>query len=235
MPAPQHGPAPLGILMLDTQFPRIPGDIGNPASFDFPVLYKTVRAATPDKAVRQSPEVLLPDFIDAGRALVAEGAAGITTSCGFLVLFQKELAAALPVPVLTSSLMQVPLVEALLPKGRRAGVLTISASSLSARHLVAAGVARDTPTGSTEGGRSFTQAILSDAPTLDVEAARAENVQAAVDMTGRYPDLGAIVLECTNMAPYAADIRTATGLPVYSILTCLTSFQASLSPPHFNP
>ena len=48
-------------------------------------------------------------------------------------------------------------------------------------------------------------------------------------------NVGAIVLECTNMAPYADDIRRATGLPVFSILTLINWFQASLSPGRLIP
>lgn len=95
----------LGVLMLDTRFPRVVGDIGNPLTFDFPVLYRTLRGASPQRVVRERDPALLAPFIDAGRALVEQGATAITTSCGFLVLFQRELKAALPVPVWTSSLL----------------------------------------------------------------------------------------------------------------------------------
>jgi len=99
---------PVGILMLDTAFPRPVGDIGNAASFDFPVLYRTVEAAVPDRVVRQSDRELLPAFIDAGQALIEDGAGSITTSCGFLVLFQKELEDALSVPVITRRFVRLP-------------------------------------------------------------------------------------------------------------------------------
>lgn len=39
----------IGILMLDTIFPRLPGDIGNAETFDFPVKYKIVKGAQPNK------------------------------------------------------------------------------------------------------------------------------------------------------------------------------------------
>jgi len=227
--------AAVGILMLEARFPRIPGDMGNALSWPFPVLYRVVREASPDRVVRRRAEGLLPAFIEAARDLVAEGADGITTNCGFLSLFQAELSAAVGVPVATSSLMQLPMVERLLPPGRRAGILTISAASLSAEHLQAAGVAPDTPIGSTEGGREFTRAILGNTPELDVAAARADNVDAARALVAAHPELGAIVLECTNMTPYAADIRAATGLPVFSMQSFVSWFQSGLMPPRFGP
>lgn len=230
---PVYGAA-VGILMLEARFPRIPGDMGNALSWEFPVQYRVVRSASPDLVVRQGARGLLPLFIAAARDLVASGADGITTNCGFLSLFQEELAAAVNVPVAASSLMQVNLVNALLPPGRRCGILTISGSSLTDRHLRAAGVPPGTPIGTTEGMREFTRVILGNEPELDVAAARQDNVDAARALADTHPDLGAIVLECTNMVPYAADIRAATGLPVFSIESFVNWFHAGLAPRRFD-
>ncbi|MBM7067124.1 aspartate/glutamate racemase family protein [Actibacterium sp. 188UL27-1] len=222
--------ASLGILMLETRFPRIPGDIGHAQTWPFPVQYRIVTAATPDRVVQSGADGLLDAFISAGHDLVAQGVDGITTSCGFLVMMQEELSRALPVPVLTSSLMQVEMVNRLLPRCKRAGILTIAASALTTEHLVTARVPAGTPIGTTEGGSEFTSAILGDAPTLDIDAARADNIAAALQLQQANPDLGAIILECTNMSPYAADIRHATGLPVFTIIDAATWFHAGLSP-----
>ncbi len=224
-----HGAA-VGILMLEARFPRIPGDMGNALTWPFPVHYKVVRGASPDRVVRQGAPGLLDTFVEAARELVADGVDGITTNCGFLSLFQAELAAAVPVPVATSSLMQVELANRLLAPGRRAGILTISGSSLTDAHLTCAHVPEGTPIGTTEGGEEFSRAILGDELELDVTAARRDNVQAALVLQTAHPDLGALVLECTNMEPYRVDIAAATGLPVFSIQTFVTWFQAGLVP-----
>jgi Asp/Glu/hydantoin racemase len=176
---------------------------------------------------------MLSAFVDAARDLVRDGADGITTNCGFLSLFQQELSEAVPVPVVTSSLMQVAMVNRILPAGKRAGVLTISASTLTEDHLRKALVPEGTPIGTTEGGQEFTRAILGNEEALDVEKARADNVEAALRLQENHPELGAIVLECTNMCPYAADIQSATGLPVFSIVSFVTWFQSGLLPPRF--
>jgi len=225
--------ASVGILMLEARFPRIPGDMGNALTWPFPVHYKIVRGASPDRVVRQGAEGLLETFVAAGRELVADGVDGITTNCGFLSLFQDELAKALPVPVVTSSLMQVEMVNRILPAGKRAGVLTISGSTLTKTHLEAANVPENTPIGTTEGGKEFTRAILGNELELDVALAREDNVEAAKAMQADHDDLGALVLECTNMCPYAADIQAATGLPVYSIYDLVVWFQGGLSPRRF--
>ena len=224
--------ASVGILMLDAQFPRILGDMGNAGTWPFPVHYKIVRNASPDRVVRGQAQNMLNNFIDAGRELIADGVDGITTNCGFLALYQKELSEALQVPIASSSLMQVSMVNSLLPENKRAGILTISASSLNAAHLSAANVPDNTPIGSTECGAEFTRAILDSEPEMDIAAARSDNVAAAKALAAD-PSIGAIVLECTNMVPYAADIKAATGLPVFSIYNFIVWFQASLAPKTF--
>ena len=225
--------ASVGILMLEARFPRIAGDMGNALTWPFPVHYKVVRGASPDRVVRREAEGLRDAFIDAARELVADGVDGITTNCGFLSLLQDELQAAVPVPVATSSLMQVAMANRMLPPGQRAGILTVSAGALSPRHLEKAAVPADTPIESTEGGREFSRVILDNEAELDVEAARRDNVDAARRLCDAHPDVGAIVLECTNMTPYAADIRAATGLPVFSIYSFVTWFHAALTPRRF--
>jgi hypothetical protein len=154
--------AAVGILMLDTRFPRIKGDIGNAGTWPFPVMMQCVRGASLDLVVNQRADGLLNDFIDAGLDLVSQGADGITTSCGFMSLFQQELSDQLPVPVASSSLMQVCLVNRLLGKGKRAGVITVNKKALSKEHLMAVGVPPDTPIIGTETGVEFTRAVLGD-------------------------------------------------------------------------
>jgi hypothetical protein len=204
----------LGVLMLDTRFPRVPGDIGNPQTFDFPVLYRTVHGASPRRAVRERDPALLQPFIDAGRALVDDGATAITTSCGFLVLFQAELQAALPVPVWTSSLL-------LLAGSSGTGVVTVDAAALGADHLRAAGAPPDTPLEGLAPGCAFQRSLLNDEATLDTDSAREETVAAARRLLRRDPALSTIVLECTNMPPYADAVRAATGRTVLDITTLL--------------
>ncbi|MGU9978805.1 aspartate/glutamate racemase family protein [Phreatobacter sp. HK31-P] len=226
--------APLGILMLEARFPRIPGDMGNGTTWPFPVLFRVVRGADPERVVLQGARGLLPDFIAAARDLVDLGAEAITTNCGFLSLFQRELAEAVNVPVATSSLMQVPWVQATLPPGQRVGVITVSRGSLTDAHLDAAGVPRDVPVVGTENGREFFRVLIKAEKTdMDIALAEADIVAAGRDLVARHPEVGAIVLECTNMPPYAAALREAVGLPVYDIYSMITWFHAGLRPRRF--
>jgi Asp/Glu/hydantoin racemase len=222
--------ASLGILMLEARFPRIPGDMGNAATWPFPVLYRVVRGASPERVVLRKAEGLLQDFLDAARELVALGADGITTNCGFLSLFQRELAAQCRVPVATSSLMQAPLIERLLPPGRRVGILTISRASLTPAHLTAAGVAPDTPIAGTDDAREFSRVILNDELELDVAAAERDLLDAGDALVRAHPEVGAVVLECTNMCPYAAALQAHLGLPVFDMVSFIGWFHAGLAP-----
>jgi Asp/Glu/hydantoin racemase len=227
--------APLGILMLEARFPRIPGDMGNGTTWPFPVLYRVVTGASPERVVLQGARGLLPDFIAAARDLVRLGAEAITTNCGFLSLFQEELAAAVAVPVATSSLLQVPWVQATLPPGRRVGIVTVSAASLTPTHLQAAGVAQDTPVAGTENGREFYRVLIKgESDDMDVGLAEQDVVSAGRDLVARHPEIGAIVLECTNMPPYAAALQAATGLPVFDIYSLIVWFHAGLRPRAFD-
>ena len=222
---------PLGILMLEARFPRIPGDMGNGTTWPFPVLYRVVGGASPEKVVLKGAAGLLPDFIEAARDLVRLGAEAITTNCGFLSLFQRELAAAVGVPVATSSLMQVPWVQATLPPGKRVGVVTVSAATLTPKHLEAAGVPLDTPVTGTENGREFFRVLIkAEKDDMDVVQAERDVVEAGKELVARNPDVGAIVLECTNMPPYAAALQAEVGLPVYDIYSMITWFHAGLRP-----
>ena len=226
--------APLGILMLEAKFPRIPGDMGNATTWPFPVLYRVVQGATPERVVLNAASGLLDDFLDAAEQLVAQGAEAITTNCGFLSLFQAELAARVRVPVATSALIQVPWVQAMLPPGQRVGVITVSAQSLTPRHLQAAGVPLDTPFVGTEHGREFFRVLIrGEKQDMDIALAAADILDAGRELVERHSDVGAIVLECTNMPPYARALREAVGLPVFDICSLIGWFHAGLRPRDF--
>lgn len=195
----------LGILMLQTRFPRPPGDVGHPASWRMPVRYRTVAGASPQRVVREADASLLAPFVDAARALQADGAAAITTSCGFLIRYQAQMQAALDVPLWTSSLLALPALP-------RPGVVTVDAASL-------AGLAGDAPVEGLAPGCALQRTLLDDLPTLDAVQAEADTVAAAQRLVQRHPEIESLVLECTNLPPYAAAVQRATGRPVHHLMT----------------
>lgn len=214
----------LGIVMLDTAFPRPLGDIGHPDSFGVPTRRVVLRGAWPERVVQSAAglrrEKLVEPFKKMVRQLASDGAIAITTSCGFLVLLQSELQSAAPkVPVVTSSLLQLP---ALLREHAQVGVLTISAKALGDEHLRAAGVVRDRLKDVIVEGVSkesaFATAILGNRAEMDAALAQSDVVAAAVELKARAPQLTQLVLECTNMPPYADAIERVTGLKTWSLL-----------------
>jgi Asp/Glu/hydantoin racemase len=215
----------LGLLLLDTRFPRLPGDVGHPATFSFAVRSRVVDGAAPAAVVRGSHPALIEPFIDAARALLRDGADAIATSCGFLARWQRELQAALPVPVWSSAL--IALAHEL--RGQRCGVITVEAASLGAAHFEAVGADPATPVEGITPGSALHRTLLEDRPTLDVDDARAQVLAAGARLLAREPRLDAIVLECTNLPPYADALRAASGRPVHDIVTLLNARIAALA------
>jgi hypothetical protein len=217
---------PLGILMLDTRFPRIEGDVGNPASFDFPVIFRTMQGIGSADAVAAHPDRprVLAALKTNAEALAAEGAVGLSTSCGFLALYQKELEALSPVPVATSALLLIKTLA-----GKRVGVITASAANLTAAHFAAVDAPADTPVAGLAPDGAFAATFLRNGTTLDRDAVEQEAVAAGRALLRDHPGVDAIVLECTNLPPYNAALRRALGVPVFDILDLLRDFRRRLA------
>ena len=224
---------PIGILMLDTHFPRVPGDIGNATTFPFPVVYRVIRGADSNRVVVKADPALIQPFIEAALELAAEGCKAIATSCGFMAIFQKEIAAAVPVPFVSSSLLQAGMVSKMLKPNQIVGIITARASSLGERHFrgvdienvpkVVYGI-EDTST-----GKIFSE----DLNCIDIDLAEKEMLDVTDRMLAEHPNVGAIVLECTNMPPFARAIQARTGLPVFDIITLIKYLHdAVVSPKH---
>lgn len=225
---------PIGILMLDTKFQRHNGDIGNAQTWPFPVQYKIVRGAVPNKVVDTlNNRDLLQRFLDAADELIADGVDGITTTCGFLALYQQELAAHCSVPVATSALLQVPMVARVLPKGKRPAILTFSAESLTAHHLAAVGVDPHTPVVGMPPTSEFQRSIRAGDTSVPIEVLRDEILDVAQRMISDDPSIGAIVCECTNITPYSHEINRRLGVPVFDMVTLVHWFHRALRPQHF--
>lgn len=214
----------IGVLMLDTHFPRIPGDVGNPSTFEFPVRFRVISGATVETIVRcASPDdELVAQFIEAALEFQADGALGIVTSCGFLSVLNDELASAVRIPVITSALMLGPLVQSSIGC-RRISVITANASVLSSAALEAAGFSPDDVVlGGMENKKEFSKAILCNAINQEVSMRRAiienEVVEICKEVQFNHEDIGAFLFECTNLQPYAAAVSDATGLPVFGII-----------------
>ena len=225
--------ARVGILILETRFPRIPGDSGNALTWPFPVLYKVIKGANHKTVVLDKAKDVLDDFVAGARELVEMGADGITTTCGFLSVIQEDLRNRCGVPVAASSLLQVPFVQCLLPPGKRVGIITESAKNLTPEHIAAAGAPADTPVIGIEHGREFTGTFNRNEMEMDVAAAENDLLKGGEEMVSKHPDVGAVVLETANMLPFTRALSEHIGLPVYDLFSLVCWFQAGLEPRDF--
>ena len=231
-PQPVHG-VTIGIMILDTGFYRFPGDIGYAPTFPFPVQYAVVRGATPDRIVKPKADGMLDLFKQAADNLIVLGVDGLTTSCGFLACLHQELAAYCSVPIVTSSLLQIPLVQSILPKGQRVGVLTADKDALTADHFRSVGVETGLPVVGMPPNGIFRYNNRTGQPVIDYAEQEREVLGMAEELLTQNDNIGAIVCECTNLPPYSAKIEQTFGVPVYDIITLVTWFHAGLRPRHY--
>ena len=222
----------LGVIMLDNTLPRPIGDLGNARSYGYPVAFDICRGAETTLVVERGAAGLLDSVVAAGQRLVDLGVRAVTTCCGFLAIYQRELAERVGVPVATSSLLQIPVVLRMLAPDQRLCVLTVNASTLTDEHLDAVGVIGEdrkrVVLAGLEHTAHFYPMIVGERPDLDVALAEAEVVSAADAAVAEHPDLAAFVFECTNLPPYASAVRAATGLPVWHTGTLADWLQAGV-------
>jgi aspartate/glutamate racemase len=224
----------IGVLCLESYFPKPPGHIKNPSSLPFPVLYEMIDGITvPDLLNNPTPEMLEP-FIKGAQKLEREGVRAITGSCGFLALFQSELAAAVNIPVFASSLIQVPLAFQMTGAKAPVGIMTAAAKSLTPAHMQGVGAAHvPHVVQGLDDTIEFASVILRNERTqMDLSKVEQEVLDAARTMHSQHPEIRSVVLECTDLPPYAAEIQAALRLPVFDLTTlaCMAHNVVSRTP-----
>ena len=210
----------MGMMLLEHTPIRLPGAIANPATFAFPVHYKTVPGAWTQNVVGADMSIV-ESYIATAREMERAGAAALTTNCGFTARFQKLVSAAVNVPVAMSSLLLVPLMARLLAPGKKLGLVTYDATALGEVHFNGAGwSAKDMPVAVTgiEGSESWSEMAKPD-PKFTVAMLERDVGAATRKLIAQHPDIAAIVLECSAFPVAAAAVRRATGLPVVDFST----------------
>ena len=211
----------IGIIMLNTRFPRIEGDIGNPNTFPVPVLYERVDQAFVDNVISSEPlnKEISNAFVEAARKLENSGVTIIGTSCGFLAAEQSRLQAAVSCPVLSSSLLLIPFLRSLFDQTQRIGVLTFDADHLCSRYIsensddvVVQGLPKE--------GELY-RTILHDKATLDISQAQSEVSATAQALLSQTTSVGVLLLECTNLSPFKQKLREQYRLPVFDLVDAL--------------
>ena len=215
--------------MLDTQFLRPVGDVGNPDSWPFRVIIERASGAFAQPVVSGT-YAGIESFIKAGQRLVERGACAVTTTCGFLVRHQRALDAALAVPVRASSLLSYGALQQKLGESRRVAILTIDYAALDALVRKAAGIPDDALIFDLPVESHFRRAILNAEVPLDPQTAEDEWVRLARSVHKAHPNIGQWLFECANMPPYSGAVADATGLAVYDALTMGNALYRSVQP-----
>jgi hypothetical protein len=212
----------VGIIVLNVGYPLIPGNVANATTYPFPVRFKVVEGADIPSLLAGDPSLLAPS-LRAAQELVDDGCLAIVGACGYFARFQREMAEALPVPVFMSSLSQVPMILGSLRPAEQLGVVCASKPSLDEATLAAAGVPPDARivVRGMERSEAFRTSILEGKGWMDNAAVEAEVVEAAVELSREHPDVRALLLECSDMPPYARSVQAATGLPVWDFITLI--------------
>jgi aspartate/glutamate racemase len=222
--------APIGILLLDCVAPWIPGSVGNASTYSKPVRYKVVPGMTVERVLFDPAPETEQAIVEAARELVAEGAKMVTANCGFTIRFQKAVREAVDAPVLLSSLLLAPFLVSMLPGNTRLGVITANAGSLTPDLLQLAGISDPSRLAikGLDDAPAFNDAIIACNGSIDVEQVREETVNAAVELVEQEGDIGIILLECSELPPYAAAVQRATNLPVFDFISMIEFFAEGL-------
>jgi hypothetical protein len=220
----------IGILILNASYPCVPGNVGNASTFPYPVRYKELTEVTIEGLIWDRDRSLVDFFVRAGQELQDEGVKAITGACGFMALFQREVAQALRVPVFLSSLMQLPFIHRMLREDQCIGVITADAGSLTDEHFSAVGVAPGTPIviAGMDDQPEFSEAVMHEKGTLDSDKIEREVVGVARTLCNDHPNMGALLLECSDLPPYAYAVQRETGLPVFDFVTMISHVHSSV-------
>ena len=213
----------VGIVYIENvNYPLIPGNVVNAYTYDFPVRMKAVPNLT-NKRLFSADPTIANDIIDTARHMVEkEGIRAISSACGFFGNFHRQVANALEVPVALSSLVQLPWIKSLLKPSQKVGILTANASALTPELFYNCCVEdfSNIVIGDMLKAKEFS-AVVDMRGHFDNEKAKKEVVQAALGLFDGDEDIGAILLECSDMPPYAAAIQEATQLPVFDFITLI--------------
>lgn len=211
----------VGIMLLNVWYPILPGNVVNAWTYDFPVRLKVVPGSNQIRMHSGDP-TLLDDLIQTGKELEMEGCRAICGACGYFGHFQSQVRDALNVPVFLSSLVQIPWIKAVIRSEQKIGLICADKPSLTPDIWESCGAnpgecyIEEIPRGG-----EFESILKSDRGTFDNRKVCEEVVSTAAKMVENHPDIGAILLECSDMPPYASEVQKAVNLPVFDFITMI--------------
>ncbi|MCF6267494.1 MAG: aspartate/glutamate racemase family protein [Desulfuromusa sp.] len=218
----------IGILLVDCFTPFIPGDVGNASTYSYPVLYHTVQGCSLERLINLGDETLTDTVVEAAKFLEQQGVKGITSDCGFMIRFQDAVSTAVNIPVFLSSMIQLPIIGSALGWSQPVGIITANAKRMTPELLAIATAGSNVKfvVAGLEDKPAFRGPILDEIGALDPQKIESEIIEVAVELQREHPEIGAILLECSNMPPYAYAVQQVTELPVFDFTT-LINFMVS--------
>lgn len=219
VPATYTAGHPIGIIAVDLVYPKLPGNVANATTYDFPVLYKKVNFDI--ELLFVGAKEIEAEIVAAAKELEAEGVRAIIGACGYFAHFQSQVAEAVNVPVFLSSLCQIPLIKLGLKPSRKIAVFAASGENLNDTLLQKVGVDINDCVIQNVGNLESFAPIRWGQIQLDNDRLTKDLVEVAQKLINERPDIGAILLECSDLPPYASDIQRATGLPIFDFITLI--------------
>lgn len=216
----------VGILMSDSNIPRIPGDPGHAETFSFPVLHEVLEGFPFADLVEIKKDNLEKLILPAQR-LQNKGASLVAADCGLFGPFHADIKKHLTIPFIGTALDLIPLLQRLLPNGSNVGIITGDTRMLSHRHLESSGIDPETVViVGMEGSTEFNEVVINRKPELDIERMRQGVIDASDDLIGK--EIGAVVLECTNLISYKTDIQKRLNIPVFDLVDLIEFYVSGL-------
>lgn len=216
----------VGILMSDSTSPRIPGDPGHAETFPFPVMHEVLKGFPFEDLVS-----IKKDNIDKLMApalsLQAKGVSLVVADCGLFGPFHEDFRRHLEVPFIGTALDLIPLLQHIFPADKRIAVITGDTRILTPRHLAASGVeAGSVDIVGMENSSEFNKVVIKGSSELDVDQMRQGVHEAASGLLAK--TIGAVVLECTNLISYRADIQKLLNVPVFDLVSMIEFYVSGL-------
>lgn len=216
----------IGVIAIDLVYPKLPGNVVNATTFDFPVLYKKVSFDI--ELLFEGADELEQIVIAAAQELEAEGVRAIIGACGYFAHFQKQVAATVDVPVFLSSLCQLPIIKLGLKPDQKIAVFAASAKNIDENILAGVGASLDDIIVQDVGSMESFAPIRWGRTELDNGKLTQDLALCAEELVSDHPEIGAILLECSDLPPYAHAIQASTGLPVFDFITLINWVHSSV-------
>lgn len=221
----------VGIMLLDVHYPIMPGNVVNAYTYDFPVRHMWVPGANQAR-MHSGDETLVPELIKTAKQLEIDGCRAVCGACGYFGHFQEEIADEVDIPIYLSSVVQVPWIRVGLKRNQKIGILCADGHNLTESLFKACGVSKedfDRCCIVSAGHLPEFSAVMERRGHFDNEIVTKELVDLSKQLVKDNPDIGAILLECSDMPPYAAAIQGELNLPVFDFITMIRFVQSAVA------